>query len=50
MKAQFYLGMSLGLAAGGAAAMLMKPRQKDVKKAVGAAKQTLDQAMRKMGI
>ena len=30
MKAQFYLGMGLGAAAGTAAVLLMKPRQKDL--------------------
>ena len=47
MKAQFYLGMGLGVAAGAAASMLMKPREKDVKKALDTARQTLDKTMRK---
>jgi gas vesicle protein len=49
MKAQFYLGVGLGVAAGAAGALLMKPREKDLKKALGSARQTLDQAMRKIG-
>ena len=47
MKAQFYLGMGLGAAAGTAAVLLMKPREKDVKKALDTARQTLDKTMRK---
>ena len=47
MKAQFYLGIGLGAAGGAAAAMLLKPREKDMKKAVDAARQTLDKTMRK---
>ncbi len=49
MKTQFYLGMGLGMAAGAAAAMMMKPKEKDMKKALDSAKQTLDQAVRKIG-
>ena len=49
MKAQFYLGMGLGIAAGVGATMLMKPREKDMKKALNSARQTLDQAVRKIG-
>ncbi len=49
MKAPFTLGMGLGIAAGAAAVMLMRPRQKDLKRTLGAAKQTLDQAVRKFG-
>ncbi len=49
MKTSFTLGMGLGIAAGAAAAMLVKPRQKDVKRALDSARQTLDQAVRKLG-
>ena len=49
MKAQFYLGMGLGVAAGAAGALLMKPKEKDLKKAMSSARQTLDQAMKKLG-
>ena len=49
MKAQFYLGMGLGMAAGAAGALLMKPKEKDLKKAMNSARQTLDQAMKKIG-
>ena len=47
MKAQFYLGVGLGTAAGAAAAMLLKPREKDMKKALDTARQALDKAVRK---
>lgn len=47
MKAQFYLGVGLGAAGGAAAAMLLKPREKDMKKAMDSARQTLDKAVRK---
>ncbi len=50
MKLQFYLGMGLGVAAGAAASMLMQPRQKDMKKAMDAARQTLDRTLRKFGV
>ena len=49
MKAQFYLGMGLGAAAGTAVVMLMKPRQKDLKKTLDATRQALDRAMRRIG-
>ena len=49
MKMQFYLGMGLGAAAGTAAVMLMKPKQKDLMKTLDATRQTLDRAMRKTG-
>ena len=49
MKAQFYLGMGLGAAAGTAAVLLMKPRQKDLKKTLDATRQTLERTMRKIG-
>ncbi len=47
MKVQFYLGLGLGAAAGTAAAMLLQPREKDMKKALDSARQTLDKAVRK---
>lgn len=49
MKTQFFVGMGLGAAAAASVAMLMTPKSKDVKKALGTAKQTLDQAVRKFG-
>lgn len=48
MKAQFYVGMGLGIAAASAAAMMMKPKQTDLKKTLDATRQTLDRAMRKI--
>ena len=48
MKAQFYVGMGLGIAAASAAAMMMKPKQADLKKTLDATRQTLDRAMRKI--
>ena len=50
MKLQFYVGMGLGVAAGATASMLMQPRQKDMKKAMDAARQTLDRTLRKFGV
>ncbi len=49
MKVQFYLGMGLGAAAGTAAVLLMRPKQKDLKKTLDATRQTLDRAVRRIG-
>jgi predicted small secreted protein len=49
MKAQFYLGMGLGIAAGTAVTMLMKPKKTGMQKAMDSARKTVDQAMQKLG-